>query len=119
MIETAEINGKTFVIKGIGKMFYQEGFPIGMLVKKLKEERNQIVSIFHIADELLKNGWSADRVVLTLTHEFNDSSAPIDIPSLKRFCNSNYDQQREMIFEYLFANDHDVAGNFLVDLIKQ
>lgn len=103
MIETIQIEGRNIAIKGIGKMFYQEGFPISMSVSELKK-RGIEVSIFHVADECIKNGWSAKTTFNKLKADFDDDidRNEFDEDQLKTFCFASYETQREMIFNYLF-----------------
>lgn len=107
--------GKKICLRGVGKMFYQEGFPVSMAVSKFKEQGIE-VSLFHVADECLKNGWSAKTTINKLKSDFEDAieSVEYDFESLELFCNSDYETQREMIFEYLFKGKdvNEIAGIF-------
>lgn len=99
--------GDRFIcIKGVGKLFYQDGFPISMAVSILKEKGVE-VSIFHVADECMKNGWSAKTTINKLKADFDDDidKNNFDLDELIKFCNSEYEEQREMIFNYLFKSD--------------
>lgn len=110
---TIELFGDRMIaIKGIGKMFFQDGFPISMSISELKKQ-NVEVSIFHVADECLKNGWSANTTYNKLKADFEDDidGNEYDLELLKQFCNSDYDSQREMIFQYLFNNEKQVYDN--------
>lgn len=90
-------------IGGIGKMFYQDGFPISMSVIELQKSGVE-VSIFHVADECLQNGWSPITVIKKLTEDFaDDKTVKFEKDKLEKFCNSSYEDQREMIFQYLFS----------------
>lgn len=111
MIRTVSIENRQVVIGGIGKLFYQEGMPISISVKHL-ENKGLKVSIYHIADELLKNGWSSKTVFNKMREDLADSGEKYDIESLKSFIFAEYEKQREMIFEYLFE-DNEKALNFL------
>jgi len=95
---------RNICVKGIGKMFYQEGYPIGMLINEINKKGIE-VSVLHIADECLKHGWSAETTIRKLTEELNDSGLDSNVAE---FCNSTYEAQREMIFKYLFSN-RDIA----------
>ena len=88
---------RNIAIKGIGKMFFQEGFPISMAVIELQKKGVE-VSILHVADECLKNGWSAETTVRKLTDDFQDSQEVLDKDLLYKFCYNTYEGQREMIF---------------------
>lgn len=113
-IKITTINNKIIVLYGIGKLFYQDGFPINMAISKLKEN-NIEVSILHIADELLKHGWSEETVLKKLRFELEDTingdEKFIDFESLKTFIYSDYEQQRELIFQYLFNYSTDDVRN--------
>lgn len=98
---------------GIGKMFYQDGFPASMSVQYLLEKGIE-VSILHVADECLKNGWSPDTTVKKLTEDFADIGQRFNKQELIIFCNSSYEDQREMIFNYLF-NSVDDAKSWLTE----
>ncbi|MBC8051887.1 MAG: hypothetical protein H7Y13_02365 [Sphingobacteriaceae bacterium] len=125
MIET--IGGRTIALKGVGKMFYQSGYPISMAVEDLKKQGIE-VSILHVADECLKNGWSPKTTFTKLKEDFADDleGNKIDLVLLERFCNAEYLDQREIIFEYLFgcttndvrAGKNDAPLNFLRNNIK-
>lgn len=91
-------------LRGVGKMFYQDGFPISMAISELKKNGIE-VSILHVADECLKNGWSAKTTYNKLKADFEDDidkENRCDLKLLEKFCLSDYDGQREMIFQYLF-----------------
>jgi hypothetical protein len=99
-----EFDGKKICLKGVGKLFYQEGFPISMAISELKKE-NIHVSILHVADECLKNGWSPKTTFNKIKSDFEediDKSNKFDMKVLEEFCYSSYEDQREMIFKYLF-----------------
>jgi len=99
-------------LKGVGKMFYQDGFPISMAVSELKKKGVE-VSILHVADECLKNGWSAKTTYNKLKADFEDDidGNIYDLSLLERFCWSDYESQREMIFQYLFGSSTDDVRN--------
>lgn len=119
-----EINGRWVALKGIGKMFYQDGFPISMAVSELKKD-NIEVSFFHLVEEFWNNGWSWETIEKKLKGELADDidkSLEIDFNKLGTFygCleqpyrkNGGYEKSREMIFEYLFgcSTDDVRAGN--------
>lgn len=94
---------RVIYIRGIGKMFYQDGFPISLSVSTLKEKGIE-VSILHVADECMKNGWSSKTTINKLKADFEDDidKNNFDLESLEKFCNSCYEDQREMLFDYLF-----------------
>lgn len=102
-----EIGDRKIVVKGIGKMLYQYGFPISMSVAYLKEKSIE-VSFLHIADELLKHGWLPKTVLSRLSEEIQDdisgNSKHISIDEIEEFLAASYEDQREMIFKYLFGS---------------
>lgn len=112
-IEIIEIKGRKIAITGIGKLFYQEGFPISMAASELKN-KNIEVSILHVADECLKNGWSGKTTFNKLKVDFEediDKTNHFDLKALEKFCYTDYETQREMIFKYLFGSK-EVATEF-------
>lgn len=104
-----EFNGRRIAIRGIGKMFYQDGFPISIAISEFKKQGVE-VSIFHVADECLKNGWSAKTTYNKLKTDFEDDidRNKIDFCELEKFCYADYESQRGIIFNYLF-NTKDAA----------
>lgn len=107
-------------IKGVGKMFYENGLPISISISELKK-KNIEVSIFHIADECLKNGWSAKTTYNKIKSDLEDDieNNTYDYDILKKFCFSEYEDQREIIFKYLFGiPTDDVRKNISQEPIK-
>jgi hypothetical protein len=102
-------------IKGVGKMFDQDGFPIQITIEKLKEQ-NIEVSMFHVADELIKLGWKCKTIESKLCEDYVGET-PIE--QLKTFIWATYEIQREMIFEYLFGGDMALATNFALNKFVQ
>ena len=105
--EFCEIEGKTICVKGIGKLLYQDGYPIILSIEALRKQGIE-VSILHVADELLKNGWSTKATINKLNAEAgecinNEERSLIKLDDVEKFCNSTYEDQREMIFQYLFG----------------
>lgn len=72
-IEVIEIGDRMICVKGIGKLFYQEGFPIYMSIDILKEKGIE-VSLLHIADELYKNGWEPKTILQKLRQELSNDN---------------------------------------------
>lgn len=129
MIETVYIREKLIAIKGVGKLFYQDGFPIAMAVTNLASKGIE-VSILHVADECMKNGWSGKTTFNKLKVDFAESAETrsLDLNVLEKFCFSTYEEQREMIFQYLFNESSEEtkqnlstspAVDFFVEYIKQ
>ena len=84
-------------------MFFQEGLPIPIAIDRLKEQGYE-VSILHVADECLKNGWSPETTVKKLREDFADSLEVLDVKQLRKFCYACYEDQRDMIFNSLFKS---------------
>jgi hypothetical protein len=103
------IGSRKIVIKGIGKMFYQNGFPIPIAIQQAND-RGYEVSILHVADECLRNGWSGDTVIKKFREDFADSGLTTDMDTLKKFVFSDYEDQRQMIFDYLFRSENDARA---------
>lgn len=106
LFSITSIGSRVIIIKGIGKMFYQEGFPISLGVSRCKELGYE-VSYLHIADELLKNGWKPETVLKRLGEDNQDAlkgeeRVPLDL--IREFVFKEYEDQREMIFNYLFKD---------------
>ncbi len=115
-----EIGGKKLILKGVGKMFYQDGFPISMSVSALKKKGLE-VSILHVADECMKNGWTGKTTFNKLKVDFEDDidKNSYDLKQLEMFCNSSYEDQREMLFKYLFGcSTDDVRNNTVIEPIN-
>lgn len=102
---------RNICIKGIGKLFYQEGFPISMAVSELKKQGIE-VSILHVADECLKNGWSPKTTYSKLCADFDEDIDKNKINELElySFCFADYEHQRSMIFNYLFNNRYQASA---------
>jgi hypothetical protein len=105
---------RTICLKGVGKMFYQEGFPISLAVSELNKKGIE-VSFLHMIEEFWNNGWSWKTIEMKLRGELEediDKSLQIDFDYLKTFyncleqptrTNGGYEESREMIFQYLFG----------------
>lgn len=113
-----QFGDRRICIKGIGKMFYQDGFPISISIERFHKERIE-VSLLHVADECLKHGWSAETTYVKLTDELGENLTYNSKNRLKEFCFSSYEKQRAMIFEYLFGNDFDLQKRFLIDKLSK
>lgn len=108
-IKIIDVNGRRIAIGNIGKLFYQEGFPISMSIFKLKEQ-NIETSLYHVADECLKNGWSPATVYKKMVNDLEGEG--IDKEELHTFCFAEYEKQRELIFNYLFDSEEDGFNYF-------
>jgi hypothetical protein len=118
-----KIENRKIVVKGVGKMFFQDGFPISMSISEFKKQDIE-VSVLHIADECMNNGWNAKTTINKLKSEtdidIEGVMNNIDWDEVRRFCllgeagiyeKGGYEQQREMIFNYLFHESSQVAVN--------
>ena len=109
-MEIVTIKDKRFVIKGVGKLFYQEGLPLSVQLKYL-QDKNINISLLHLADELLKNGWSPKTTYNKIREELYGFIDNKDLETIYEFCNKDYEDQRDMIFNNLF-NNYDDAKTF-------
>lgn len=108
-------DGKNIALKGVGKMFYQDGFPLTMIASELNK-KNIEISPYHLVEELWNNGWEWKTIERKLKEEIEDSiecTINIDIDNLHKFydcleqpkrANGGYEESREMIYNYLFPN---------------
>jgi len=129
MIEVVDIGDRRIAVKGVGKMFYQDGYPLSMSVMELGK-RGIEVSLLHVVDELWGNGWSWQTIERKLQGELDediDKNLKVDFDYLKTFyrCidtdrrNGGYEQSREMIFQYLFGGDNQLAKDWLVTILEK
>jgi len=103
-----EFGDRKICIKGVGKLFYQDGFPISLAIDKFKDSDIE-VSILHVADECLKNGWSADTTYKKLKEDSEDNKeSKYNLEELRTFCYADYETQRSMMFKYLFKTEQDL-----------
>lgn len=112
-------------IRGVGKLFYQDGFPISISISELNKKGIE-VSIFHVADECLKNGWSSKTTFNKLKADSEDYiendivlvSDKYNLELLERFCYAEYEVQREMIHQYLFNGNVDEINKTLKNKLR-
>lgn len=118
MLKVEQFGDRWICIGGVGKMFYQDGFPISMSISELKKKGIE-VSIYHVADECLKHGWSAKTTISKIKADLVDDidKNSVSVEDLELFCNSDYETQREMIFQYLFG-ERETAYNWLKEKIN-
>lgn len=119
-LEMIAIGDRKIVVRGMGKMFYQDGMPISIMAGELRKKGLE-VSWLHVADELLKHGWSSETTFKKLREEMADGAIEkVDIDRVEKFCDAfrtgdkweeGYYAQREMIFQYLFAVPSSDPGN--------
>lgn len=99
--------GDRKIALGIGKLFFESGFPIPMAITELAAKGIE-VSILHVADECMKNGWSAKTTFNKIKADFEGEN--FDSTQLRLFCESEYETQREMIFNYLFTSQEEAIN---------
>ncbi len=113
MLKFTRIRDRWIVVKGVGKMYYQEGFPMSMGIDICRKKGYE-VSILHIADELLKGtNWPEETVIRKIKDDFSDdpNHNSYDHELLTKFVHASYEDQREMIFQYLFGVTSDNVRN--------
>lgn len=104
MFKTIEIEGRTIIVEGIGKMFYQDGFPMPIAVN-LAKEKGIKVSFLHLAKELLCE-WAPKTVIRKMSEDFSAGilgDEELDLELITKFVHLEYKDRQEMIFEYLFG----------------
>lgn len=111
MIKTIILNNKKIIIGGLGKLFYQEGTPISILANRAELE-GMSVSWLHVADELIKHGWSNKTILNNLRDEITGCINKPDVRIIEEFINKSYEDQRDMIFNYLFQDKEQAVEFF-------
>lgn len=131
-IEVYKIGDRKICLKGVGKLFYQEGFPISMAISELAQKEID-VSMYHVVDECMNNGWSAKTTINKLKGELDldidGSMKNIDWECLEHYINigeqpyygkeGGYEQQCEMKFQYLFSTSTNDVRNGNKEPINQ
>lgn len=102
-VHIESIAGRRIAIKGVGRALYETGYPIGMLARKMTGEGVE-VSWLHVADEPQKNGWPTKTILSRLREESRDSAIELDLQAIESFLVAEYEEQRAMIFSYLFGD---------------
>lgn len=105
------LGGRLVCIGGVGEMFHQEGFPLGISARQLKNNGIEL-SWFHVIKELYFQYTSNDRLFAKIQSEIEDASSDgihVDINEIKRFVYADYETQCEMIFKYLWGCDSSEA----------
>lgn len=104
------VGERNIVVEGVGRLFYQDGFPILMSIKRIKEFGLEVSSL-HLAKELLYE-WEPKTVLVKLTAELNETiegDEKLDLLEIEKFCYSNYEDRSEMIFNYLYKTTSTLA----------
>lgn len=105
------VGDRHICIGGVGTMFHQEGFPLGIAAKILAEKGIEL-SWFHVVKELYFQYTSNDRLFNKLKAEIEDASVEgikVDLEQLREFIDGDWEKQRAMIFEYLYHSDINLA----------
>lgn len=112
---------RKIVISGVAELFYRYGFPITMSIQMLNNAGYE-VSLLHISDQLIKHGWSSSTVINKLKSDaesgINNEIKSFDWKQIEIFCNMAYENQREMLFNYLFSSK-ELAEQHLNTIINQ
>lgn len=105
---------RNICVGGVGKMFYQEGFPLSISVEEFSKQDID-VSLLHVVEEFWNNGWSWKTVEMKLRGELEgdiNKVLKINFGELMSFYHcleqpqrsrGGYEKSREMIFQYLFG----------------
>jgi hypothetical protein len=127
--EVIDVGDKKICVAGVGKLFFEGGFPISMTMEEFRKVDVEI-SFLHLIDELWSNGWSWETIEKKLVGELSDdinNSLEFDLVELERFykCleqpyrkNGGYEESREMFFKYLFGNKESATAWYR-DLIEE
>lgn len=114
-LRVEKFGNRMICIGGVGTLFHQEGFPLGMSASRLAEQGIEL-SWLHVAKELYFQYTSNDRLFNKLKSEIEDAKidgviANIDL--VRKFCYRDYDTQQSMIFEFLFNSNKASAINWI------
>lgn len=114
------IGNRRICIGGVGVLFYQEGFPIGMSAKELGKLGIEL-SWLHVAKELMYQYNSNERLFAKLKEEAEDAKIDgliVDLDILRDFVYGSFEDRQKYIFAYLFgdmpANDNENAKDFFL-----
>ena len=104
-MQVVDIDGKRIIVRGIGRMYFESGLPIGIAAQEA-EQMGYVVSWLHVADDLQKNGMDSAAIIAKLSEEakLSNLSNPPDMDAVAAFVSLPYEEQRTMIFEYLFGS---------------
>lgn len=102
-IKVFNYRDRKIVIAGIGKLFYEAGFPISLTLFKLQEQGLEL-SIFHVASELLDRRWPPETVYSKIKEDIETYGEKriVITQLLYDFIFGDIELQRLIIFKYLF-----------------
>ena len=101
MIMGENFGDRHIILKGIGELYYAKGLPIGIAINKLASYGIE-VSIYHVIDELYRNGFSLEKIESLLREECADSGI-VGFEDIRKYIYSTYEEQRGMILQYLYG----------------
>lgn len=105
------------LIIGCGSMMMTHGTPLSIQIDLCKREGFDI-SPLHFADELLKGGFNPTNVIRKIQEETVDAGVSWPMDLIRKFVFSGYEEQRAILFEYLYGNE-DKARSFFNGMIKE
>lgn len=120
-LQIEQIGNRKICLGGVGTLFHQNGFPIGISAKKLQEQGIEL-SWFHVIKELEYQFSSLEKLFTKVSSELEDASVEgikFDVNLLKQFCFADWEQRRSMIYDYLWANESkETIKQFFNDKLK-
>jgi len=99
------IDDRLVCIGGVGTIFHESGFPLGMSALELSK-RGIELSWFHVIKELYFQYTSNDRLFNKIVAEIEDAkidNIQVNVNEIKRFIYGDWETQREMMFQYLWG----------------
>ena len=116
-IQVIIIDNKRICINGIGTFYFEQGIPISITISKLIEKGIE-VNYYKLVDEMLKADINHERIYPLISEAISelieiDLSERIKIrKQVNLFLVSDYETQRELIFNSLF-NSTDTAMDWM------
>lgn len=108
-------------IGGVGTLFHQEGFPIGISARLLADKGVEL-SWFHVIKELHFQYTSNERLFGKIKAELEDAAVEgikFDVELLREFCYADWERRREMIYDYLWKDvPLQTQKNFFINKLK-
>jgi len=94
-------NNESIIVRGLGRFIFEQGLPLSIMIDELKMRGNLKISFLHLADELMRNGWSGHKTISYLKNE----TFIEDFKPLQEFCDASFEDQRTLLFKFLFGED--------------